>query len=87
MFEFIFLLATAHTIIILPYVAYYKKEYILDIDDKDAGLAVALWFVMFILVDLLCLKTLPILTKLAIMSLFLCEFQFEITGQLGMQRK
>lgn len=41
MFEFIFILATAHTILTLPYVAYFKKEYILDIDDKDAGLILA----------------------------------------------
>lgn len=73
MFEFVFLLATIHTIITLVYVAYFKKEYILDIEDKGSGLSVAQWFAMFTVVDLFCLKTLPILSKVATMSFFLSE--------------
>lgn len=86
MFEYLFILSTAHTVITLPYISYFRKEYILDIDDKDAGLNIAQWFAMFMTIEVLCLKTLPILTKVAVMSFFLYEFKFEMTGSLDNQR-
>ena len=40
-FEFIFLISTVNTLVVLPYYAFYRKEYILEIDDKEAGLRCA----------------------------------------------
>jgi hypothetical protein len=65
-------------LVTLPYMSYLKKDYILDISDKDAGLNAAQWLALFVVVDLMCLKYLPLLTKCAVMGFFLCEFKFKV---------
>jgi hypothetical protein len=79
-FEFMFILSTAFVFIILPYVSLIRKEFILDITNKDEGLTVAQLISLFMMVDLFTLKALPLLTKVSVMTFILLEFEFKVVG-------
>lgn len=72
------MLSTIIIVTVLPYVSLYKKEFILDIKDKDVGLSTAQWLSFFVIVDTILLKALPLLTKFSLMSLLILEFDFKI---------
>jgi hypothetical protein len=74
--EFVFLLSTVYITLILPYVSLYKKDYILGVENKDAALSAAYWLAFFIIVDIFCLKALPLLTKCTLMAFILIECDF-----------
>jgi hypothetical protein len=78
-----FLLSTLYTIIVLPYYAFFKKEYILEIDDKEAGLKCAQWLVLYYLIDFFCLYTLPLLTYCAVFGFLMTEYVYEMRGTIS----
>ena len=75
-FEYLFVLSTIFIITVLPYVQLYKKEFILNINNKDTGLATSQWLALFIFIEMFTLKSLPLLTKIAVMTYFIMEFDF-----------
>ena len=80
--EYLFLYSTAYTIICLIYFGFWKKRYILDIEDKEGALRLAQWLVLYYIIDIYCLKTVPLLSRCALAGFFLSEFNFKFKGYL-----
>lgn len=82
MCEYIFIYSTVYTVFCLPYFAYYKRRYILDIEDKEAAMRLGQWLTLYYVVDFICLKLLPLLSRCAVVGFFLTEFNFKFQGYL-----
>ena len=75
--EFIFVLSTASLITILPFIQFYKKEYIFDLTNKKEALSAASWLSTFIFFDFFLLKALPLVSKCVIMTFLLTEIDIK----------
>ena len=75
--EFIFVLSTASLITILPFIQFYKKEYIFDLTNKKEALSAASWLATFIFFDFFLLKALPLVSKCVIMTYLLTEIDIK----------
>ena len=74
--EYLFVLASIVIALILPMVQ--KTDYILDLDDKESALDASKYLALFMLIEYTCLKALPLLTKIAIMTLCHYDLDFEV---------
>ena len=79
-FELTFVLGALFTFFLLPYISLYKKEYILNIHNKEAALSVSQYLSLYIILEIFLLKCLPLMSKLAIQGFFLLEFSFKVYG-------
>ena len=71
--EFIFSLSTLSLITILPFIQFYKKDYIFGLTNKNEALSAASWLATFIFFDFFLLKALPLVTKVTVMTYILTE--------------
>ena len=75
--EFIFVLSTAFLVTILPFIQFYKKEYIFDLINKKEALSAASWLATFVFFDFFILKALPLVSKCVIMTFLLTEIDIK----------
>lgn len=75
--EFIFILATVYLITVLPYIQFFKQDYILGLDNKKEALSAASWLATYIFIDFWLLKALPLTTKCSLMIFILTEIDIE----------
>lgn len=71
--EYIFILSTFTLVAILILVQFYRKDFILGITHKDAAINIGNWLALFIFIDILTLKALPLATKCTLMVVTLSE--------------
>ena len=75
--EFIFLLSTASLITVLPFIQFYKKEYVFDLTNKKEALSAASWLATFVFFDFFLLKALPLVSKCVVMTFLLTEIDIK----------
>lgn len=80
--EFLFVMATCSLLLVLPIVHVLRKDYILGLENKNAALTCGNWLALFIFLDFITLKALPLLSKCALMAFVLYDFDFEIIDVL-----
>ena len=83
--EYIFVYSTLSVIVILPLVHWYKKDYILGIQNKESAVTCANWFTLYVFLDIFTLKALPLLTKVALSAFLHHDIDLQSISPLSQQ--
>ena len=75
--ELMFSLSTLFLVTILPFIQFYKQDYILGVTNKKEALSASSWLATFIFFDFILLKALPLVTKCTVMTYLLTEINIE----------
>ena len=76
--EYLFVLSSVIIFTVLPIVQIKRKEYILDLQDKEAALTSSKYLTLFLFIEFFTLKSIPFLTKAAIMAMCYYDLDFEV---------
>ena len=74
--EYLFVLASFVIALVLPMVQ--KTDYILGLEDKESALDASKYLALFMFIEYTCLKALPLLTKVAIMTVCHYDLDFDV---------
>ncbi len=77
--EYWFMLSSMIILTVLPLIQLYKKDFILGFSNNNDALSAASWLSLYLFLDVIILKTLPLATKCAIMGFILTELNPNLT--------
>jgi hypothetical protein len=75
--EYLFIYATLNLLVILSLVQLVRKDYMLGFSNKNAALSTSNYLTLFTFIEILTLKTLPLLSKVALAIFCLTDLRIE----------